>query len=250
MPLYDIPKGEEGTKSVLRMMSQLTNEATADPKIIEFTSSLIRNVTERDQAAEAKKIFKFVRNNIRYVKDPYALETIFSPDKILGLEKNSTGEWLLKGRMSGDCDCMCCVVASMFQTIGLPTRFVAIKTPTDTKNFSHVYVETKINNKWYAVDTIVKKPFGWSYPFILQKLIIENLNGKISKSTHSLAGIGEPFMVVRGIDALIRNVDNVEMAELGEMKSSLNELLSSPLAVMALFGLFFYGLKLFFRIKV
>lgn len=250
MPLYDIPKGEQGTKAVLRKMFELTTEATSDPKIIEFTSYLIRNVAERDQLAEANVIFKFVRDKIRYVKDPYALETIFSPQKVLGLEKNSVGRWLYRGRMQGDCDCMCCVVASMFQVIGLPTRFVAIKVPTDPKNFSHVFVETKIDNKWYAADTIVKKSFGWSYPFVLQRLVIENLNGTMTKSGHTLAGIGEPFMVAKGIDAMLNGIENIEVAELGEIKSSLVDWTKSPLTILALLGFLFYGLKVFFKVKI
>ena len=61
------------------------------------------------------------------------------------------------GRFDGDCDDVAVFVAALFKSLGLQTRFVAIKTKP-TENFSHVYVETLAGDEWITVDPTV--PYG------------------------------------------------------------------------------------------
>ena len=60
----------------------------------------------------------------------------------------------------GDCDDQSVLLASLLESIGHPTRFVAIK-----QNFFgpyvHVYTETRIGPKWYPLETTEKmRPFA------------------------------------------------------------------------------------------
>ena len=61
------------------------------------------------------------------------------------------------GRFGGDCDDVAVFVASLFKSLGMESRFVAIKTEA-VKNFSHVYVEVLADNQWMTVDPTV--PIG------------------------------------------------------------------------------------------
>jgi len=246
MPLFDIPRGEEGTKEVLKWMSKLTNSSVENSDLIEFTNNIVSEIPEKDFMKEAQILYEWVRDNIRYVKDPLGQETVYSAEKTLGLEKQNN-KWILNGRMAGDCDCQCIVLASMLKSIGMPTRFVAIKTPMKPTSYSHVYAEVSINNKWYPMDTIIKKHFGWEYPFTLQKLIIDNQAGRITKEPALLSGIGDPFMVVEGLGSLFGRIGNMKTPEFEDLSDSVGGWFSSPIIVFAVssFGYFLY--KLIFK---
>lgn len=249
MPLHNIQSGEAGTKFVLKKMSELANKSTQNPDIIEFTSKVVETAPERNQKEEAKRIFLFVRDHIRYIKDPYRVETLFSPEAILGLEKDTKdNSWVLKGRRQADCDGKSTLAAAMLQSIGLPTRFVAIKTPQQPKMFTHVYVETRIGNRWYAADTITKKPFGWSYPWIVEKLYVDNATGKMKREPGAIGSIGEPFLVMEGISKMVTEFDRVEEVDLQGIRESLSGWIKNPIAVIGLVIFAIFGIKTLFKI--
>jgi transglutaminase-like putative cysteine protease len=83
-------------------------------------------------------IHQFVRDKIRYTKDVVGVETIQSPDMTLKLR-------------TGDCDDKSILIASLLLSIGHPCRFVVVGPEKNV--YSHVYVETKIGNKWLPVET-------------------------------------------------------------------------------------------------
>ena len=245
MALYDIPAGESGTIQVLKKMAELANNSTKNPTIIEFTSNLIEDLPERHQKDEANRIFEFVRDEIRYVKDPYKVETLFSPEKILGLIKDEeSNQWIFNGRMQADCDCKAALLAAMFQSIGLPTRFVAIKIPNVNPHaYSHVYVEVKIGNKWYAADSIVRKPLGWSYPIYIERLYLDTTSGKIEKKKSSLSGMGETFLTIDGLGMLLGNLNEIEGIDWGDFGTALKQWLANPLIILGTIVLVVFGVR-------
>lgn len=69
---------------------------------------------------------------------------------------------LAKG--TADCDSVCILFASMCESIGLPCRFVTIRSElTRPDIYTHVYCEVKIRGHgWMGADCTMKnKPFGW-----------------------------------------------------------------------------------------
>jgi len=236
MPLLNIPSGEQGTRAVLLKMRELTNKDTANQSIIEFTNDLVSDLPERNQKEEAKRIFEFVRDKIRYVKDPFRVETVYSASKTLDPVKTEDG-WNLAGRMQADCDCKSVVAATMLQSIGMPTRFVAIKTPFKPTGFSHVYLEALINREWIPMETILKKPFGWEYKLPLEKLYLDNTTGNIVKKAGFLSGLGEPLLIIDGLGMLMSNVDYIEDYKgnrLADIRTDLTKTLSNPLVIISL----------------
>lgn len=105
-------------------------------------------VPQKSWLAEVRAIQEFVRDQIRYTRDVRDVETLATPDKTLEF-------------LQGDCDDKSVLVASMLESVGHPTRFVAIG--RDPNTFEHVLVETKIGGKWVTVETTEPVQVGW-YP--------------------------------------------------------------------------------------
>ncbi len=102
--------------------------------------------------AEIERLWRFVRDQIRYVRDVHGVETVQTPERTLQIGQ-------------GDCDDKATLLAAMLESIGHPARYVALA--FQPSNFSHVLVETKVGRgpraTWIAMETTELKPFGW-YP--------------------------------------------------------------------------------------
>lgn len=111
---------------------------------------LTRNGRQKDYVSEAKNIHRFVRDKIRYIKDIRGIETVQTP--LITIEM-----------AQGDCDDKTTLAAALLESIGHPTRLVAIGFAPG--HFAHVYPETKIKGDWLALETtepwdFAKKPQG------------------------------------------------------------------------------------------
>lgn len=120
--------------------------------------SLVAGLDQKAWIDEAKAIHAFVRDKIRYVRDIRGVETLQIPEKTLEFGQ-------------GDCDDKSVLVASLLEAIGHPTRFVAIAANPDS--YYHVFVETKIGNKWVGVETTEPVELGWQ-PNAAYRLIFFN----------------------------------------------------------------------------
>jgi transglutaminase-like putative cysteine protease len=91
-----------------------------------------------------RAIGNFVRDRIMYVRDPVSVERVQTPEATLKLK-------------TGDCDDKATLTAAMLESVGIPSRFVAIAKRA-FGGFSHVYVEAQIyarggKPQWVAVET-------------------------------------------------------------------------------------------------
>jgi len=145
--LQAIPSGARGTRATLRIMSRLVKHYKKNMQIRSLALALVADVPgHKNWTAQIKAIHAFVRDSIQYVRDVRGVETIATPIKTLEFRQ-------------GDCDDQAVLLASLLESIGHPTRFVAIK-QTTFGPFVHVYTETKIGNKWYPLETTEKFPPG------------------------------------------------------------------------------------------
>lgn len=154
-----IPSGKAGIIETLKIMSRLTKEGKKTLAIRQTALSLVNGANQKDWLEEVSRLFEFVRDRIRYVKDIKDVETLQTPDKTLEFQQ-------------GDCDDKSVLLASLLESIGHPTRFIAIGFAPNV--YVHVYVETKIGNKWVALETTEPVPLGWSAPGVVAKLIYFN----------------------------------------------------------------------------
>jgi hypothetical protein len=158
--LYNLSNdGREAIRQTLRMMAQIVYDGKRDIRIREHALSLIRGLKQKDFTGEIKKIFEFVQNKIRYVRDIHNIETVHIPIKVLEYGQ-------------GDCDDKSILLASLLESTGHPTRFVAAG--FNGRPFSHVWVDTKIGTKWISLDATMNRDMGWKPDNITSTMIIYN----------------------------------------------------------------------------
>ena len=151
----ELPGGFRGTDATVKIMAQLAmgKYGARSPKIRAAALNIINQagVREKDYEAEALALGRWVRNNIRYLKDVYGQETVSHPEETLFNTK------------AGDCDDQSALLAALLGAVGIPSRFKVIGvTPFQ---YSHVYLEAHPKKRWIPMDPIMSdKPIGWEVP--------------------------------------------------------------------------------------
>lgn len=113
-------------------------------QVRQLALQLVKGLAQKDYLGEAKKIHEFVRDKIRYVRDPNKIEALHTVEQLLV-------------QRQGDCDDKSILVAALLEAIGHKTRLVAIGF---NRGFCHVYPEVNIRGTWYAVETTEPWQFG------------------------------------------------------------------------------------------
>lgn len=157
--LSEIPDGNAGIFHTLKVMKKLVNQYKKSIPVRTLAVSLTNGFRQKDWLNEIRALHAFVRDNIRYVRDIRDVETLQTPDITLKVR-------------AGDCDDKSLLLASMLESIGHPTRFVAIGfQPNDLE---HVYVETRIGQKWIPLETTEPVEIGWLPKNIRNRVVIHN----------------------------------------------------------------------------
>lgn len=118
-----------------------------DPGIWKLSRTIVHSVPAKDFSGQVNRLFHWVKQNIRYVHDVRDVETLATPQATLEVQ-------------SGDCDDMATLLASLLESVGHPTRFVALG--FDNDNFSHVLTETRLGSKWVSLDpTVATATVDW-----------------------------------------------------------------------------------------
>lgn len=148
--LTNVPEGTGGTVATLKAMRQYARDAVRDPKqkIRSLALDIVCTLPARSWGNEVGALHEFVRDEIRYVRDPVGVELVSTPARTLETRQ-------------GDCDDKSTLLASLLESIGHPARFKAVG--LNGGPFSHVYVESKIGGSWVPLETIINRPMGW-YP--------------------------------------------------------------------------------------
>lgn len=157
--LMTIADGNKGTRDTLKIMSDVTKNFKRNPTVRELALILTRNLPQKKWLAEVQAIHRFVRDEIRYVKDIRGVETIQTPIQTLRIG-------------AGDCDDKSILAASLLEAIGHPTRFKAVG--MSSGRFSHVYPETKIGGKWVSVECTEPVEVGFQLSGIKSVMINHN----------------------------------------------------------------------------
>lgn len=146
--LGSLPPDAGGTHATLKLMSGLVKKFKRDPMIRDTATSLVAGLRPRDWTGEARRLYEYVRDHIRYTRDVSGVETLQTPPVTMEME-------------AGDCDDKSTLLAALLESIGHPTSFVATGY-REPQVFSHVYVETLLGKRWVPLDASTDKPFGWA----------------------------------------------------------------------------------------
>lgn len=146
--LVHISNGSAGMVETLKVMRQFARDAVRDPeqRIRDKARELLSGIPPRQWMAEIKSMHAYVRDSIRYMRDPVDLELVQTPEKTIELGV-------------GDCDDKATLLAALLTASGHPSQFVAIG--FGTNGFSHVLVETQVGTRWMPLETIIPVEAGW-----------------------------------------------------------------------------------------
>lgn len=139
-------------------MRFLVRKCKMDLALRAFAMQIVGAIPQRDYAQEIRAVHAFVRDRIRYVGDIRGVETIHTPRQIL-----EQGQ--------GDCDDKSLLLATLLESIGHQTRFVAVGYGPAA---SHVLVETRVGSKWIPLETTEQVEAGWYPDRIRTRIVVHN----------------------------------------------------------------------------
>lgn len=160
-----IPSGIDGVRATLKQMVKIARTflkpAAGNKEAIDSllfvricAQRCVQHVREKDYRGEVAALHRFVRDEIRYVRDHLTAETLQLPDKTIQIG-------------SGDCDDKSILLCTLAHCIGYPSRFCAIAV-NDEPDFSHVSAQILVDGAgWLNAETIPiddsgrKVDLGW-----------------------------------------------------------------------------------------
>lgn len=134
--VMNIAAGPQGTLETLRIMAGLARNASQSPVFKQFTG-IFKDAHDVDFA---------IRPRYEYTPEP--VETLFAPEYNLAY-------FIDFGKVIGDCDDIAMFYAAIFYAMGIPCRFVAMKTKRNNPDYFHVVVEAFEQQRWKRFDPTV-----------------------------------------------------------------------------------------------
>lgn len=158
-PLPDAPRAR--TLGTLGLMAGLVRESRRNPALITLAREVaLWGAEARDTRGQAAALLSHVRENVKYILDPVDQEVIAPPLHVL-----ASG--------AGDCDELSLTLAALCNCIGIRARFVAVSSSHRNPEWSHVYCELALGDRWIPADpTHPTAPLGW-FPGGVRALRVE-----------------------------------------------------------------------------
>jgi hypothetical protein len=146
-----------GIEGVLELASKLVTKYTGREDMrglaLKITRKVPRNISTGlpdlrniDQIANA--IYKWITRNINYVRDPWNIERIQSPDVTIR-------------QQAGDCDDHAILSAALLQSLGIQTGFRIVS--RSGHSYDHIYAVYHSPQGWKSFDTTVAKYPGYVF---------------------------------------------------------------------------------------
>ena len=159
--LEAIPKGYAGTLRTVAHVIDLIKAGAKDFRVRQTAIGILRRrgVRPKDYLGEIKALFEWVQEHIRYTRDPFRVEVLHSPRRMLQLR-------------AGDCDDMAIVLGAMLEAVGHSVRLVLTGTdPLAPDRFTHIYIEALCRGRWVPLDATMPYPMGWAPRAPVRKVI-------------------------------------------------------------------------------
>jgi transglutaminase superfamily protein len=160
---YRVPllNGEQGTAQTVALMRKLVDEALNDAQFVRQAIEIVRGVAAFDELGELNALYRWVKRNIRYTKDPVTKEKLYPPQELLKVR-------------AGDCDDISMLLGALAIAIGYPARLITISASAQhPEEFSHVYVEAEApagSGQWVPLDAArLDAQFGEEPPHYYRK---------------------------------------------------------------------------------
>lgn len=146
--------GDAGTHQSLSAMRAAVEADQTSPLVRHTAVQAIAGAPERNFTAELSGILDYVRERVRYTRDPLDVEYVQTPDFMLRAIRQD-------GTVSGDCDDSAVLFAALSEAVGYATRFSVLGDAGEY--FSHVIVEVQNPaGVWVPVDPSHRgRGVGW-----------------------------------------------------------------------------------------
>jgi len=174
-----IPRGFPGTQHTAAHVRRLILDGAKDFYVRQKAIDIMlgRAVRPKNYRGEIQALFEWVQRNVRYTKDPFRVEVLHSPRRLLELR-------------AGDCDDMTILLGAMLEAIGHPVRLVLTgPDPARPLLFSHIYLEVNYRGRWIPLDATMPHPMGWA-PHALVRRTVPLREGE-PYAIHGNAGAGD-----------------------------------------------------------
>lgn len=153
--------GDQGTQQTVELMRRLVDEAQADQSFVNLAVRIVKTAPAYDDIGELEALYKWVKQNFRFTKDPVAKEKLYPPQQLLKLK-------------AGDCDDLSMLLGALLLAVGYPARLITISAnPAQPTEFSHVYVEAEAppgSGQWIPMDVArADAQFGVAPPNYFRK---------------------------------------------------------------------------------
>ena len=137
------PNGLAHVSSTVRTMARLATEEQSTYPVRNLATRITHGVPSKQYALELASIYRWVRDNIRYRKDPRGVEWVQRPTRTV-LEQ------------AGDCDDIATLIAALVGSLGHEWRFHTVGESADVQ--SHVAVDVLVDGRWVTLDPVLEPP--------------------------------------------------------------------------------------------
>lgn len=136
------PDGIAHTAATIRTMSELARAGSESFELRQLATRIVHEVPSKDYLAELRRLYVWVREHVRYRKDPLGLEWVQSPARTV-LER------------AGDCDDLATLIASLAGALGHQWRFVTVG-PRESVQL-HIAAEVSPDGvHWITLDPVME----------------------------------------------------------------------------------------------
>jgi len=146
-----------GIEGVMQAATDLVAKYTGDERIRSLALNITRSIRRHSETGQpdlrnvdmiADAIYKWMVRTINYVRDPWNIERIQSPDVTIR-------------QKAGDCDDHAILGAALLQSLGIQTGFRIVSRTGE--NFDHIYAVYRSPQGWKSFDTTVLKYPGYQF---------------------------------------------------------------------------------------
>jgi transglutaminase-like putative cysteine protease len=163
--VYDVElsNNNRATYESVEVIKKLIDQGKKDVIVRTLAEKIVQYIPPKDYMREVKAVYSFVTKRLRYTKDIHKVETV-----------HRARDLLRRHRKAADCDDFVILTGALLQSIGHPVRIVIIgNNYTDKEDYSHIYLQTRVNKKWVALDgSVPGAKVGWEAPKYATKKII------------------------------------------------------------------------------
>ena len=129
-----LASGARGNLKTVNYMKQIANKVNGHPKLVKLANNIVQyySVPSMHYKDEAYAIGDYIKQHVRYVRDPLGIEMLTDPLTMIDMME--------RGEATGDCDDISLLIATLMLSLGHNPYFAIVKYDKNIKNYNHIYV--------------------------------------------------------------------------------------------------------------